>query len=478
MSIFSRRAIQRCIDENASFLTTEQIGRHVKLLNQCDRASIATEWEVILLRAFSNIGNLIHEGTFKGSSKPDLHMTGLRRELVEDSDTKIPNKYSGMWMRFLINRVLRIPQSQVSKQEFIADITVVSDKTIEKDNPYDYFRFEFGRYAQKKNLTLGGFDFQVGGEAVGEEYSNRKMMLHLPPRKEIPTFIKKYFGELITAVAKNPNAPHSSEVVKDGIDVRVKYNPRNRETVTGGHPSYNIAYSRTRNPLANALKDKAKQLRKTEFNGAKGIICCDGGCGIFAKRRGGELHYSHREIVEQFFRNNTSISFVVLVWVADEGWVMTNDQRREIQVAVYSSAVADHKLSQTTYKLVQKAVNSLPKPISTAINAVRAVESENEKGGASFYGGWSMKEKQIKLSSRTLVDLLAGRIEQEQFFKDHGSDSFNVRNFFNKQLANGRMITELAIESTDEKDDDWIVIRFENPDPAISPFLGTKALNR
>ena len=59
--------------------------------------------------------------------------------------------------------------------------------------------------------------------------------------------------------------------------------------------------------MSNSLKKKADQLRKTSFRGAKGIICCDGGCGVFAQRMGGELHFGHREIVEQFLRNNTSI---------------------------------------------------------------------------------------------------------------------------------------------------------------------------
>lgn len=300
-------------------------------------------------------------------------------------------------------------------------------------------------------------------------------MLHLPPKNDIRAFIKQYFGELITAVAAQPNVPHSTKVLQERIDITLNYDPRNRESVTGGYPSYNIAYSRTRNPLANALKSKADQLRNTRYKGAKGIICCDGGCGIFAKRTGGELHYGHREIVEQFFRNNTSIGFIVLVWVTDEGWVWTNDRRREVQTVIYQSMVADHKLSNIAYQLVQKAVNSLPQPIRTAINAVRAVESEIDRGGASFYGGWSMAGPQIKLSSRTLADLLAGRIDQERFFKEHGSHPFNVRAFFEKQLAEGRMITELGVESTQEQDDDWIVLRFGEPDPAISPFRGAKA---
>ncbi len=88
-----------------------------------------------------------------------------------------------------------------------------------------------------------------------------------------------------------------------------------------------------------------------------------------------------------------------------------------------------------------------------------------------------MTGQQIIISSRTLVDLLAGRIDQEQFFKDHGSDQFNVRAFFEKRLAEGRMITELGLELREDQDDDWVILRFGEPDPAISLFCAARAGN-
>ena len=58
----------------------------------------------------------------------------------------------------------------------------------------------------------------------------------------------------------------------------------------------------------------------------------------------GGSHYGHREIVQHFFRKNSSISFVALIWVADVGWIWTGDRRRELQCVVYTSATADPSL--------------------------------------------------------------------------------------------------------------------------------------
>ncbi|MBN2446040.1 MAG: hypothetical protein JXO22_04910, partial [Phycisphaerae bacterium] len=363
MSVFSRRTIQRCLDQNASVVTVDQHARHIRLLNQGTRDSLATEWEVVLLRAFDEVGEVVHEARLNGPRRPDLLFTCSLR-------TDPPNRESGAlvprlgWqMRRLLDRVADFVHRRPPTGEFIADITVVSDKTVEKENPYDYFREEFGRELATKGLTLGGFDFQVGGDAVGEEYRDRKMMLHLPPKNDTRRFIKQHFAHLVAAVADRPNGPHSAKVALEGIDITVKYDPSKRDSVTGGHPSYNIAYSLTRNPLANALKSKAQQLRQTGYKGAKGIICCDGGCGIFGDRMSGGSHYGHREIVQHFFRKNSSISFVALIWVADVGWIWTGDRRRELQCVVYTSAMADPSLCLDSHQAIHAALRLLPKPI-------------------------------------------------------------------------------------------------------------------
>jgi hypothetical protein len=42
--------------------------------------------------------------------------------------------------------------------------------------------------------------------------------------------------------------------------------------------------------------------------------------------------------------------------------------------------------------------------------------------------------------------------------------------FLNK-LANGQLLTDVRIEKDKaEADDDWAVLEFGNPDPAVSPF--------
>jgi hypothetical protein len=61
MAIFSRRTLQRLINENASFLTTKQLKKHVDSLNNADEHSLGAEWEVVLLNCFSKAGTVTHE---------------------------------------------------------------------------------------------------------------------------------------------------------------------------------------------------------------------------------------------------------------------------------------------------------------------------------------------------------------------------------------------------------------------------------
>ena len=61
MAIFSRRAIQRLIEENTAFLSRKQTQTHIAKLNLHNESILATEWEVVLLNAFSKLGTVKHE---------------------------------------------------------------------------------------------------------------------------------------------------------------------------------------------------------------------------------------------------------------------------------------------------------------------------------------------------------------------------------------------------------------------------------
>ena len=87
-----------------------------------------------------------------------------------------------------------------------------------------------------------------------------------------------------------------------------------------------------------------------------------------------------------------------------------------------------------------------------------------------------MQGKTIKISARALAELLAGRIEPQKFLEDNGFKPHPLEpkafafNFFENQIARGNTIQNSFVEKSDRKDDDWIVLEYDGPDPAISPF--------
>jgi hypothetical protein len=81
---------------------------------------------------------------------------------------------------------------------------------------------------------------------------------------------------------------------------------------------------------------------------------------------------------------------------------------------------------------------------------------------------------EIKISSRALLALLAGTLDQKQFLQDHGFVKSDRRPdaspAFQHLLREGKMITDVTVERQKDKDDDWIAFRFGKPDAAISNY--------
>ena len=120
MTIFSRRVIQKFLNENRKFMDEEKITDHIKKLNYQNNESIAAEWEVVVLNALSKIGSIEHEKYFPGSKKPDIYF--------------------------------KSPTIDV----FVADITSVSDENYDNENPITYFYKCLRDYFSKEGLTTKG----------------------------------------------------------------------------------------------------------------------------------------------------------------------------------------------------------------------------------------------------------------------------------------------------------------------------------
>jgi hypothetical protein len=80
VAMFSRRTLQRLLDENSQFLRKSQTRRLVKELNRVSDPSklgrdisLSWEWEVVLLNVLSKVGKVAYERGFDGHTKGDIY---------------------------------------------------------------------------------------------------------------------------------------------------------------------------------------------------------------------------------------------------------------------------------------------------------------------------------------------------------------------------------------------------------------------
>lgn len=92
------------------------------------------------------------------------------------------------------------------------------------------------------------------------------------------------------------------------------------------------------------------------------------------------------------------------------------------------------------------------------------IKTSTANAGISFFGEGMASSNEIKISSRALFDLLSGKITYGEFPEEY-------KNYFKGRASEEKLIDEIEIEKApNEKDDDWLTIKFGEPDAAVSPF--------
>lgn len=439
MAIFSRRVLQYMINENAKILSKDQLDKHIRNLNKADEKSLGYEWEVALLYAFSQIGMVIHEPNLGGTSKIDL--------------------------QFITNHK--------PSESLIADITTVSDKGYEVENPQEDLINEFLRIIRKHKLRSVHFSIEIEGEHVGP-FRNGKMKLKLPLKAKLQNIFDEKFHSFLKTISQKPYDIHAFVKKTNSIDISINYDPKQNDGFNWSYPSYTTAYSLKKNPVYNALKDKASQLKKTNYDGSISIILCDGGCRLLKDIGHKMLNYDLRDIIQHFLSKNSSISFV-LTFVVERAVNQFKPMGDPyIKIRMFPNISVFENVDKNLLACINNVGKMLPKPVTDAMNATNRLKGDKRNEGLSFYGGWEMANSTIRISSRALHDLLAGRVDQKTFLEDHQLIPTQTRptaiNYFEFNLREGRMIEEIRVEKSKVKDDDWLVIKFGNPDSAISPF--------
>jgi hypothetical protein len=434
MAIFSRRIVQRCIDEirALNLLQKENLDKLIQNeLNSSDPGtSIAFEWEVIILAALSKVSEIEYEKKFiEGGSSPDIFC----------------KLSSGVC--------------------FVADITTISDRNAHKENPVNYFFQEVHKFLNKKGVSSQGINIQINGSSVGK-YGDEKMEIDLPPKGEIPKFIKDNLAPFAKTVYNNKFESYQISI-KDGA-ITISYQP-NDVFSSGGYPSYTSLYSLTRNPIFNRLEEKSKQLKKSGFLGINGIFLCDGSCDALNKSNTGVSEISQDKIINHFFRSNPRISFVITISPEERysGFHLPVKQEKYNKLIFFSNPNATYPVDNEIFSTLDLMGQYLPRPESMPYNALSYLE-KNQNKGLSHYGGYSMQGNTIKIPSRTLVEILAGDLDIKNI--DYHNEDFQIFKYFKHRISEGKMIEKIDVEKSSDDDDDWIVIRFGESDAAISPY--------
>lgn len=435
MPIFSRRVVQRLINENRSFLSSAHVEEQIKKLNSGDVLSIVAEWEVVILNALSKLGTVVYEKDFSGPSKPDIYF------------------------------------KSVDAVPFVADITTLSDKSYDKNNPIDYFYECVRKYLKKRGLFTKGLTVEVGSDRIGE-CGDQKVKLSLPDKKDLPRFVKNKFSIIADFITKEPNQAFKSKIAEEGVAISITYNPHN-EFFSGEYSSYTVPYSLKRNSLHNSLKSKAGQLRKSKYKGVMGIFLCAGECNALNNDFYDPIKYTQKDIIETFFKSNQTISFVAVFTTEEKYRFLPNNTTRHIKDSIYVNPFARYPVEPKLYHKLETICNYFPVPESMPVNAINQMKFEKNKG-LSHLGGFSMGSDEIKISSRMVAELLAGVLDYKKLDKDCKLLSHSERNyikeFFLRKLTQGKMIENISVEKCLDEDDDWLKFKFGNADAAISEF--------
>jgi len=436
MAIFSRRSLQRLLNEAGAFLKPEQLLRYVTRLNDPSADAIAYEWELAILCAFGKLGTLAHEPNLGGSTRPDIYLTpyGVRDPIV-------------------------------------LDVAAVSDKGFEERNSYHAFTKEFRRRISvlRKQGIRGGFRITVGSSPSSLQRTTAPILRLPRPHRFRTVVFNDRFEEFLEAVTKGPSQNYVYSVETEETELTVEYDPRLSGVLTTS-AQYRVAYSKQRNPIANALRQKAQQLKRTRFNGPFGIILCDADCDLLRSKTQAWPTYGAETIIQDFLRQHSSIAVIMTIRVAQFG-DRVGPENLKIEYHLYPNHSGT--FNPETSEVIRRMPTLLPRPIKDGCNARNHLEWLRQSGklheGESLWGGMTVSEPTIKISARAVLELLAGSVSQQIFFEEHG---FSGMNPFRYKLEKGQLIRSASIEKSPvpEDDDEWLVFEFSGPDPAVSPL--------
>jgi|GEM_PF-1092858 len=435
--IFHRRALQRRLTELRAVLGDEAINYLASRLNRPGRDRIAAMWELAVFHGFSKYGSLHSEVTLASGRRPDILFNG--HEL------------------------------QIS-----ADVTAVSDEGLDQDNPYYELSQLIEAAKRKLGLPIGGLDLRIKHRHKSTGRGTRTV-LKLPPRQKLREFVDQKVLPILREQAASGQLPLSVVVDDEDVGVVITIDPSKSPYSSAGFAAYDVPTIKDRNPLYSALKAKADQLRGAP--GLSGVIVGDADCAVLSGLSHGGSGVSAGMIIQEFFRQHTSVDFVVLLSVREgpRNWFDVTPPERKNHLSLF---VRDGCAFTSQLNVLFNGIKEhFPKPAMMPVNGANRAREEGY--GLGNHGGYQTTGlDMVRIGLREFTEVLAGlRTLQDNGAKpiEAGGSRSQEHNIPKAIILNnlklGRLPVSVNIIKTDENDnDDWVEINFGEIDPAIAPL--------
>ncbi len=377
MAIFSRRDIQGAVNQLKDCLSSEQLRILVGRLNGDASGSLATEWEAVILAAFSKCGRTLYEKEFGGTTKPDVFF--------------------------------RMGQS--GSLEFAAEIRAVSDADAHEKNPYEQFQDAIRRFLLNAGRSSAGLHVHVENIEEGE-YGNRKLRLTLPAKAEMDCFVRAELRAFLIGISEAPDTDAFFQYNQRAICFSLRYDAKQKRFGGDHHISYTVPYSLQRNVLSHSFKEKRKQLKKSGYTGIKGIIVCDGGCDALNERSRVGGAFGCQEIVYDFLDSQSSVSWILVLRIEQMHTLFPREKSIGIKPKLYWNRDENSRRFRDTASALDRMLEHLPRPEATPTNALNWLKDHNRNMGRPL-GGVTMQDKAIKILCQSLDRIIGGQDRPE-----------------------------------------------------------------
>jgi hypothetical protein len=434
MPIFARRVLQNLIDTVAPFSMHEKIQDQIRRLNAGGQDAISTAWELAVTAELSRMGVLKIE--------PDL-----------ETPTRVDFSLS-------------LPDANWSG---IGDIVTVFDHGMHEESGYGLLETVVWQSVQAHGLRRRCFNIWIDADVDG---AHRRRRIRLPRLRK--TQLREDLKNFLLSIKKTP------AVIRE-IDLRrvhgilLRYDPKQYSGTWSG-TKINAVYGIDANPLMNALKRKAEQLRKTVYGGSRFIVCCDGGSEALRARRDPIWRTpSTEDILKEFLRQNTSISGVVAVIVNASPLRAVIKARDRVIYATPNvlGPLVSANDEKALDRICEHLEANLPRVIRSPSSFPQPWKFKPDYGFFRFRDFNTMSSNHIQIPMRQLLELLSGTITQDEFFERNvlnASGDPREPNLFKRWLNSGRVIAEMRIIADPDQDDDWVEFKCGPPNPALTAF--------